>query len=73
MSINRDAVRLDEANVTLAKMCLVLIRDIAARGACSRDSSYVGYALEEISQVLLERTGTEERLFEPVPARRSPG
>ena len=26
------------------------------------------YALQELSQVLLERTGTEDRLFEPVAA-----
>jgi hypothetical protein len=57
-----------EANVKLAKMCLTLIRDIAARGACARDPWHVGYALEEISQVLLERTGTQQRRFEPVPA-----
>jgi hypothetical protein len=57
-----------EAKVKLAKMCLALIRDIAARGACAEDPWHVGYALEEISQVLLERTGTQERRFEPVPA-----
>ena len=57
-----------EAKVELARMCLALIRDIAARGACAVDSWHVGYALEEISQVLLERTGTQERRFEPVPA-----
>ena len=57
-----------EANVELAKMCLTLIRDIAARGACAEDPWHVGYALEEISQVLLERTGTQDRRFEPVPA-----
>jgi len=57
-----------EANVKLAKMCLALIRDIAARGACAQDPWHVGYALEELSQVLLERTGTQVRRFEPVPA-----
>ena len=57
-----------ESNLTLAKKCLVLIRDIAARGAKSNDPGHVGYALEELSQVLLERTGTQQRYFEPVPA-----
>jgi hypothetical protein len=56
------------ANVKLAKTCLGLIRDIAARGACSANPEHIGYALQEISQVLLERTGTKERRFEPVPA-----
>jgi hypothetical protein len=28
----------------------------------------VGYALQELSQVLLERTSEDERSFEPVPA-----
>jgi hypothetical protein len=45
-----------------------MIRDIAGRGALSQDSDHVGYALQELSQVLLERTGTENRYFEPIPA-----
>ena len=57
-----------QTNIGLAKKCLALIRDIAARGACSEDPAHVGYALQEISQTLFERTGTEERRFEPVPA-----
>ena len=61
-------VAVAQANIRLAKKCLVLIRDIAARGSCSEDPSHVGYALQEISQALLERTGTEERRFEPIPA-----
>jgi hypothetical protein len=55
-------------NVELAQKCLGLIRDIAERGASSWDSDDVGYALQELSQVLLERTGTDDREFEPVPA-----
>ena len=55
-------------NVELARKCLCLIRDIADRGASSWDPEAVGYALQEISQVLLERIGTEDRMFEPVPA-----
>jgi hypothetical protein len=55
-------------NVDLARKCLGLIRDIADRGASSWDPEAVGYALQELSQVLLERTGTEDRIFEPAPA-----
>jgi hypothetical protein len=51
-----------------ARGCLALISRIAARGARAADPYSVGYALEELSQVLFERTGSEERLFEPVPA-----
>jgi hypothetical protein len=57
-------------NLDLAKKCLALIRDVAARGACSEDPDLIGYSLQELTQVLLERTGTEERLFEPVPPHR---
>jgi hypothetical protein len=45
-----------------------MIRDIAARGALSSDPEHVGYALQELTQVLLERTGSEDRYFEPIPA-----
>jgi hypothetical protein len=55
-----------ESRVKTAKLCLALIRNIAARGARSENSEHIGYALQEISQVLLERTGTQERYFEPV-------
>jgi len=55
-------------NIELAKRCLALIRDIAGRGACSQNPEHIGYALEELSQVLCERTGSDERLFEPIPA-----
>ena len=55
-------------NVELAKKCLAVVRDIADRGASSWNPDHVGYALQELSQVLLERTGTERRLFEPVSA-----
>ena len=57
-----------ESNMRRARKCLALIRDIAARGTLSQDPEQVGYALQELSQVLLERTGTEERHFEPTPA-----
>ena len=59
-------------NLDLARKCLSLIRDIADRGAMSWDPETVGYALQELSQVLLERTGTEDRIFEPVAAGEIP-
>ena len=55
-------------NVEMARKCLGLIRDIAEWGALSWDSTDMGYALQELSQVLLERTGMEDRQFEPLPA-----
>ena len=55
-------------NVELARKCLDLTRDIADPGASCWDPEAVGYALQELSQVLLERTGTEDRIFEPIPA-----
>jgi hypothetical protein len=60
------------ANLDLARKCLSLIRDIADRGAMSWDPEAVGYALQELSQVLLERTGTEDRIFEPIAAGEIP-
>ena len=57
-----------KSNLDLARRCLTLIQEIAERGALSQDPEHVGYALQELSQVLLERTGTEELYFEPVPA-----
>ena len=59
-------------NLDLARKCLSLIRDIAERGAMSWDPETVGYALQELSQVLLERTGTEDRIFEPIAAGEIP-
>ena len=58
----------NSVSVEKARQCLGLIRDIADRGASSWDANVVGYALQELSQVLLERTGEDERSFEPVPA-----
>jgi hypothetical protein len=54
--------------IATAKVCLSLISRIAGRGASSDDPEAIGYALEELSQVLVERSETEMRLFEPVPA-----
>lgn len=62
------SVKRNSGNVELARKCLRLIRDIADRCASSSDTEVVGYGLEELSQVLLERTGTEGRVFEPIPA-----
>jgi hypothetical protein len=55
-------------NNELARQCLRLISEIASRGARSPDSGQIGYALQELTQVLFERTGRDERVFEPVPA-----
>ncbi len=55
-------------NVELARKCLTLISEIASRGAHSHDPEQIGYALQELTQVLLERSGTEDRLYEPIPA-----
>jgi hypothetical protein len=55
-------------NIEDAKQCLRLIGDIAGRAASSWNPEHVGYALQELSQVLLERTGIHDRIFEPVPA-----
>jgi hypothetical protein len=57
-----------EARIELAKTCLRLIGRIAERGARSQNPEIIGYALQELSQVLVERTGTEDRMFEPVRA-----
>jgi hypothetical protein len=45
-----------------------LIGRIAERGARSQNPEIIGYALQELSQMLLERTGTQDRVFEPVRA-----
>ena len=55
-------------NIVVAKGCLTLISNIARRGAASDDPEHIGYALQELSQVLLERTGQQSRVFEPIPA-----
>jgi hypothetical protein len=57
-----------EDRIELAKKCLRLIAQIAERCARSQNPETIGYAIQELSQVLLERTGTEERVFEPVDA-----
>ena len=57
-----------EARIELAKTCLRLIGRIAERGARSQNPEIIGYVLQELSQVVLERTGSEDRIFEPVPA-----
>jgi hypothetical protein len=55
-----------ESKFELAQKCLIAIRDIADRAVRSLDPENMGYAIQELSQVLLERTGNDERLFEPV-------
>ncbi len=59
--------RCSSVNVEKARQCLGKIRDIADLGASSWDPEMVGYALKELSQVLLERTGEDDRVFEPAP------
>ena len=56
------------ARIDTARKCLTMITRIASRGAASDNPLDIGYALEELSQVLFERTGSEERIFEPVSA-----
>ena len=63
-----DVPSTSSVRIELAKKCLALISDIAARGAHSLDPEHIGYALQELTQVLFERTGNQERLFEPVDA-----
>ena len=53
-------------NLESAQKCLLAIRDIADRAVRSLDPEIMGYAIQEQTQVLLERTGNDERLFEPV-------
>jgi hypothetical protein len=54
-------------NNALARQCLQRISEIASRGARSQDPQQIGYALQELTQVLFERTGSDDRVFEPVP------
>jgi hypothetical protein len=63
----------DQNNLDLARKCLRLVRDIAERGAESWDPADVGYAIQELTQVLHERTGDEDRVFEPIPANEIEG
>ena len=54
--------------IETARHCLRLIGDIADRGTASGDPADVGYALQELRQVVVESAGAKDRLFEPVPA-----
>jgi hypothetical protein len=64
---------LEKKNIELGRRCLTLIRDIADRGALSWDPEQVGYALQELSQVLFERLGCDDRMFPPVSAEQLNG
>jgi hypothetical protein len=57
-----------ESHLAMMKKCLNLIGDIAARGAKSKDPGQVVCALQELSQVLVERTGTERIYFRAMSA-----
>ena len=67
-----ETIDVRQRNVEVARECLRLIRDIADRGASSWDPNQVGYALQELSQVLFERVGGDDRVFEPVRAEEIP-
>jgi hypothetical protein len=60
-------------NVSLARECLRLISEIANRGALSEDPDQISYALQELTQVLYERTGHDDRIFEPIAPNRIDG
>ena len=68
MQIGNQTSSISKDRIELAKKCLRLIGQIAVRGARSQNPANIGYVLQELSQVLLERTGTEDRVFEPVDA-----
>ena len=68
MQIENQTSSVSQDRIELAKRCLRLIGRIAERGASSQSPANIGYVLQELSQVLLERTGTEDRVFEPVDA-----
>jgi hypothetical protein len=53
-----------QQDLLLARKCLQLIREIADRGASAGDDGQVVYALQELSQILFERTGDDARVFE---------
>ena len=62
----KSSERLGTKNVQTAKECLRLFKDIAERGVDCWDPAKVGYAHRDLTQVLLERTGSTDRVFEPV-------
>jgi hypothetical protein len=49
----------------LARKCLRLIRDIAHAGSCAQSPNDVGTALEDVSQIIFERTGIKGQFFAP--------
>src|SRR5258707_13773908 len=51
--------------IDLARKCLLLIGDIAIRGACSLKADHIGYALRELSQLLIERNLNQDGVLEP--------
>jgi len=63
---NEEVVSPACSKIQLAGKCLTIIGNMARRAVRSQDPGHMGYVLQELSQVLLERTGCEERLFEPV-------
>ena len=62
--MHKDLNPVTELNkLEVAKKCLRMISDIATRAADSNDAEHISYAIQELSQVLFERTGSEERLY----------
>ena len=64
------AIPTGQQRTELARKCLQRICTIAKRGAASRDPMNVGSALQELSQILFERTGRQDRIFDPVSAEK---
>ena len=60
------------ANILLAQECLMMISNMAARGARSLDPERIGYILQELSQVIGERNGSKDIVFELMPPQRIP-
>ena len=52
--------------VDLARKCLLLIGDIAIRGACSLTPDHIGYALRELTQILIERNLNQDGVVQTV-------
>ena len=65
MKTTRESATVAETKLAQMEKCLTLIEDIAFRAANSKDPGHVVYALQELSQVLIERTGTEQTYFFP--------
>lgn len=61
------------ARLQNARKCLFVIREIADRALSTANEDHLGYALQELTQVLVERTGEQDIRFEPISAAEIPG